>query len=48
MYQYEMRWALLTLATHGDGVRHTNGVELPSDHALLLKGVLDDLTKIKD
>jgi hypothetical protein len=36
------------LATHGDCVRHTNGVELPSDHAFLLEGVLDDLTEIKE
>jgi hypothetical protein len=40
--------SLLTLAAHGDGVRDTDGVELPADHALLLDGVLDDLTKIKD
>lgn len=39
---------LLTLAAHGDGVRYTNGVELPADHAFLLDGVLDDLAKIKD
>lgn len=39
---------LLTLAAHCDGVGYTNCVELPSDHALLLNGVLDDLTKVKD
>jgi len=40
--------SLLTLAAHGDGVRHTDGVELPSDHAFLLERVLDDLAEIKD
>lgn len=37
----------LTVAAHGDGVRNTNGVELPTEHALLIDGSLDDLAELE-
>lgn len=38
---------ILTVAAHGDGIRHADGVELPAEHALLLDGPLDNLTKLE-
>lgn len=37
----------LTLAAHGDGIRYTDGVELPADHAAALDGTLDRLSEVK-
>ena len=37
-----------TLATHGDGIRHADGVILPRQHLLLLDRLLDNLAKFEN
>lgn len=37
----------LTFSSHGNGIRNTDGIVLPSEHSLLLNRILDDFAQLK-
>lgn len=37
----------ITFSSHGDGVRHTNGVVLPPEHSLFRYRILNSLGEIE-